>query len=71
MQVPNPEGKIINGTDSINIERQSILWKMSMFIFYKDLRNSERRDSDPRHAAWEATTLPTELRSHNIINISN
>ena len=25
---------------------------------------SERRGSNPRHPAWEADTLPTELRSH-------
>ncbi len=25
---------------------------------------SERRGSNPRHSAWEADTLPTELRSH-------
>jgi hypothetical protein len=24
---------------------------------------SERRGSNPRHSAWEADTLPTELRS--------
>ena len=33
---------------------------------------SERRGSNPRLAAWEATTLPTELRSHlNQLSISN
>ena len=26
-------------------------------------KKSERRGSNPRHPAWEADTLPTELRS--------
>lgn len=28
-------------------------------------KESEQRDSNPRHSAWEADTLPTELCSHN------
>ena len=29
-----------------------------------DSRGSGRRDSNPRHLAWEASALPTELRPH-------
>ena len=31
--------------------------------FFANIILSERRDSNPRHSAWEADTLPTELHS--------
>ena len=33
-------------------------------MWRKEKGKSERRDSNPRLPAWEAGTLPTELRSH-------
>ena len=38
------------------------------------ISESERRGSNPRHPAWEADTLPTELRSqvfkNSIVNLN-
>ena len=32
--------------------------------------SSERRDSNPRHSAWEADTLPTELLPRCVFKVS-
>ena len=33
------------------------------YLIYKDLYESDKRDSNPRPSAWEADALPTELLS--------
>ncbi len=41
--------------------------KFGKWFNYAENKESERRGSNPRHPAWEADTLPTELRSQKNI----
>ena len=48
---------------------KSKIWSVNIKLLFEFCNNfliflmSERRDSNPRLSAWEANTLPTELRS--------
>ncbi len=56
---------IVSTTVSISNPGQSFPKADAASRLFSSAQKSGRRDSNPRHPAWEATPLPTELRPHS------
>src|SRR5438270_13767465 len=70
--IPCRRKNVRNGSRSVEIDDsverggggRATRRKLITRSYRRQFEWSERRDSNPRPRAWEAPTLPTELRSH-------